>query len=61
MKRTIKELRKENNLTQGQLADGLGVDMRTIRRWEYHQSKVPNTKRKFIAKYFNIDEQNIDF
>lgn len=61
MKKTIKELRKEKGLTQQQLADDLGVDIRTVRRWECHETKVPNTKSKFIAKYFEINKEEIDF
>lgn len=41
---TSKELRKARlklKLTQGELAEMLGVDMRTARRWEGDESPIP--------------------
>lgn len=39
-KEELKEIRKELKLTQGQLADKLGVIMRTVQKWEAGDSKV---------------------
>lgn len=64
MKKTIKELRKEKGLTQQQLADELGVALRTIQGWEnHHQGRgtISPVKRKFVAKYFKVKQEDIDF
>lgn len=60
-KETIRELRKEHGLTQQQLADELGVDIRTVQYWEVKGRKVSAPKRKFIAKFFKMEEKDIDF
>lgn len=61
MKKTITELRQDKNLTQGQLADELGVDIKTVNNWENFRTNVPKTRRKFIAKYFGVSENDIAF
>lgn len=64
MKKTLKELRKEHHLTQQQLADELGVNIRTIQTWEnkeYKRTRISPVKRKFVAKYFKVKEEDIDF
>ena len=38
---TIKRLRMRRNLTQQQLADRIGVDIRTVQRWEAQDSIRP--------------------
>ena len=51
----IKTLRKENNLTQEQLAEALGVSNRTISRWETGNN-IPDLDMLIIlADYFDIE------
>ena len=61
MKKTIKELRKEKGLTQRQLADELGTDIKTINNWENGRTHMPKSRREFIAKYFNVTKKDIAF
>lgn len=61
MKKTIKELRKEKGLTQQQLADELGVNLRTIGKWEHREVNIPQATRKLLSLYFKTKEENIDF
>lgn len=63
-KKTLRELRKEHHLTQQELANELGVNTRTIQTWEnkeYNRTKISPVKRKFVSKYFNVKEEDIDF
>lgn len=51
----LKRLRKEQNLTQAQVADIIGVSLRTYTSWELY-NKIPRqeiTRRK-IEELFNI-------
>ena len=51
----IKTLRKENNLTQEQLAEALGVSNRTISRWETGNN-IPDLDMLIIlADYFEVE------
>ena len=51
----IKTLRKENNLTQEQLAEALGVSNRTISRWETGNN-IPDLDMLIIlAAYFEVE------
>lgn len=62
--KTLKELRSERGITQKQLANDLGVTIRTIQGWENHhrgRGTISIVKRKFIAKYFNVNESDIKF
>lgn len=61
MKKTIQELRKEKGLTQQQLADDLGVNLRTVGKWEHREVNIPKTTRKLLSFYFHVKEENIDF
>lgn len=59
--KTLKELREEHHLTQKQLADELGVNIRTIGKWEHNEVNIPKMTKKYIAQYFDINENNIDW
>ena len=51
----IKTLRKENNLTQAQLAEALGVSNRTVSRWETGNN-IPDLDMLIIlADYFDVE------
>ena len=50
----IKELRKEKNLTQEQLADELHVHRTTVVKWESGSSLPLNDTLVILSKYFNV-------
>lgn len=49
----LKELRKEKNLTQQELADILDISKRTLGYWEKGKQIKPD-KAKQLADYFNV-------
>ncbi len=53
-KEKLKSLRKENNITQVQLAEKLFVSRSLIARWEYGDIYPTMENLKKIADYFNI-------
>ena len=53
----IKKLRKENNLTQKDLADKLGVTYQAVSKWENGKNIPDIMILKQISKEFNV---NID-
>lgn len=44
----LKDIRKDLDLTQQKLADMLGVDIRTVRRWENGEIKMPKTAELLV-------------
>ena len=50
----IKELRKEKNLTQEELADELHVHRTTVVKWESGSSLPLNDTLVMLSKYFNV-------
>lgn len=60
MKKTLKELRNEHGLTQQQLADELGVNVRTVQGWESGKRPISRNNKKFVALYFGIPEDELD-
>jgi len=44
----LKEIRKELGKTQTELADSLGVAMRTVQNWEKEINKIPNTVEQVL-------------
>lgn len=48
----IKELRLENNVSQKELADAVGVDKRAVIYWEQEVNEPKATYIKNIAEYF---------
>ena len=55
----IRDLRKENGLTQKQLADALQVDFRTVSFWETERFE-PNIDQIIkLCNYFNVSADYI--
>ena len=54
----MKKIRKDNNLSQEQLADQLGVSRQSVSKWESSQAYPEMDKVLLICKIFNynIDE-----
>ena len=50
----IKELRLERGLTKVQLAKGLGVNKRTILRWEQDMMSMSLKNAVKIAEFFEV-------
>jgi transcriptional regulator with XRE-family HTH domain len=50
----IKELRLENNLTQIQLAEAIGVDQSNIARWEKDVQEPKASYVQKLAVFFNV-------
>ena len=55
----IKELRRDKKETQQELADFLGVSLRTVQNYENGSVTVPNTKLKLIAQHYKISVSEI--
>ena len=51
----IKKLREKKNLTQNDLAQLIGVSLRTISNYENGDVQIPDKKLRAIAKVFNVD------
>ena len=51
----IKKIRKDNNLTQKDLADKLGVTYQAVSKWENGKNIPDIAILKQISEYFNID------
>lgn len=50
----IKELRKKNNVTQGELAEEMGITATGVSYWESGKA-IPNSETlQRLAKYFNV-------
>lgn len=60
-KKTIKELRKENGMTQKQLAEKMGVNIRSVQRWEADKSYMSRQTRQMLLMLFKTDEGKVDF
>ncbi|MHC5278899.1 helix-turn-helix domain-containing protein [Listeria kieliensis] len=51
---TLKELRKKENLTQGQLSANLGISRDTLANYEIGRREPDFETLKKIAKYFEV-------
>ncbi|HEM4414404.1 TPA: helix-turn-helix domain-containing protein [Streptococcus suis] len=51
----LKTLRKENNLTQEELAKKIGVNLRTLQKWENGESSIRTKNAEKLAKYFSVN------
>ncbi len=55
---SIKELREEKSMSQGDLAKILDVSLRTVQNYEADQSKIPLNKLHNIYKMLNVELSN---
>ena len=55
----IKELRKENNLTQKDLGDSLGVSAQAVSKWENGKNIPDIALLKEISDKYNVDINNL--
>jgi len=51
----LRRIRRENNLSQEQLAEKLGVSRQAVSKWESGQSYPEMDKMLLICKLFNYD------
>lgn len=61
IKLTLKALRVNNNLTQTEAGNKLGVTKDTISRWENSKSYPDAVQIKQIEKLYNVTYNNIIF
>lgn len=50
----LKELRQEKKLSQKEIANFLGVNEKTISRWEKSESTIKSDKAQALADYFGV-------
>jgi len=50
----LKKYRKNKGVNQSELADQLGVSLRTIQNWEKDYTKIPHSVVEVINNYANI-------
>ena len=50
----LKELRKEKELTQKELAEETDIPYRTLQRWENGESQIKPEKAKKLANFFGV-------
>lgn len=55
----LKELRKEKDLTQKELADEIGVSKITVLRWENGERDIKTEKAQALADYFGVSVGNL--
>ena len=55
----LKELRKDNNLTQEQIADRFGVSQRSVSRWENGNTMPDISILIELADFYNVDLREI--
>ena len=55
----LKELRKENNYTQEQLAEKFGVSNRTVSRWENGNNMPDISVLVELADFYTVDVREI--
>lgn len=56
MKRSIKGLRADNNLTQKQLAEILGISVHSLQRYEAGESDISFKLVVKLCDYFGIED-----
>lgn len=51
----IVKLRKDNNLTQSELAEKIGVNRDTVRNWEHTRSEPSKNAAKKLSQFLHCD------
>lgn len=51
----LKELRKGKKYTQAQIAELMGVNVKTISRWEKGEFEIKPAQAKMLADFFKVD------
>lgn len=57
---TIRELRTARELTQKQVADGIGVTIATVANWERGTYEPRASQLRKLAKLFDVCMEDID-
>lgn len=60
-KLTLTEWRRAKKVTQQQLADGIGVHVNTIIRWEGNPDIISLGDAKKICTFLNLQIDDVDF
>lgn len=55
----LKELRQEKKLSQKEIANFLGVNEKTISRWEKNESTIKSDKAQKLADYFGVSVSHL--
>ena len=55
----IKKCREDKNMTQADLAESLGTNVRNVRRWENGESSMDVITAMKIAKILNVKFENL--
>ena len=58
-KNNLRKLRRMADLTQQNLADAIGVTIKTIQNYEGHKTEVPDIAKQKIANLLRLDESVI--
>jgi len=59
LKDRIKTLRSERHLTQGQIAEALGVDQSTVSYWEKGRQEPNAPQRKRLCQFLGITQAEL--
>lgn len=52
--RRVRDLREDNNLTQAQIAENIGLYTTTYQRYERGEREIPLDIAKALAKFYNV-------
>ena len=50
----LKELRKEKKFSQKEMAESLGVNVKTVSRWENGENEIKLAQANMLADYFGV-------
>ena len=58
---TLKEIRLKRGLSQAELAERVGVEERTIRRWENGECQIPTRRLASVVRELQISYDKLMF